>query len=141
MAAEVIDGTAGAAAVRAEVAREVERHVAEHGRPPGLATVLVGDDPASHVYVSGKRKASAEAGIASFHHELPADAPEADVTALLRRLNGDPEVNGILLQRPGARPPGRTRPPPLNEPDKDVDGLPPVSAGRLVLGLPGLRPC
>src|SRR3954464_11846674 len=100
MAAEVIDGTAGAGAGRGEGGRDVERHVAEHGRPPGLATVLVGDDPASHVYVSGKRKASAEAGIASSPPPLPADAPEAEVVGLLERLNADPEVNGILLQRP-----------------------------------------
>lgn len=141
MAAEVIDGTAVAAAVRAEVARDVERHVAEHGRPPGLATVLVGDDPASHVYVSGKRKASAEAGIASFHHGLPADAPEAEVVGLLERLNADPEVNGILLQRPVPEHLDGTALTALIDPDKDVDGLTPVSAGRLVLGLPGLRPC
>jgi methylenetetrahydrofolate dehydrogenase (NADP+)/methenyltetrahydrofolate cyclohydrolase len=140
MAAEVIDGTAVAAAVRAEVARDVEAFVAEHGRPPGLATVLVGDDPASHVYVSGKRKASAEAGIESFHNELPADAPEAEVVALLEHLNASPEVNGILLQRPVPDHLDGTALTALIDPDKDVDGLTPISAGRLVLGLPGLRP-
>jgi methylenetetrahydrofolate dehydrogenase (NADP+)/methenyltetrahydrofolate cyclohydrolase len=140
MAAEVIDGTAVAAAVRAEVAGEVEAFVAEHGRPPGLATVLVGDDPASHVYVSGKRKASAEAGIESFHHELPADAAEAELVALLERLNASPEVDGILLQRPVPDHLDGTALTALIDPDKDVDGLTPISAGRLVLGLPGLRP-
>jgi methylenetetrahydrofolate dehydrogenase (NADP+)/methenyltetrahydrofolate cyclohydrolase len=141
MAAEVIDGTAIAASVRAEVARDVGRLVADGARPPGLATVLVGEDPASRVYVASKRRASAEAGIVSIHHELAADAGEDEVAGLLARLNADPEVSGILLQRPLPDQLDDVALTALIDPDKDVDGLTPVSAGRLVLGLPGLRPC
>jgi methylenetetrahydrofolate dehydrogenase (NADP+)/methenyltetrahydrofolate cyclohydrolase len=141
MTAEVIDGKAVAARVRAEVAREVSELVASTGRRPGLATVLVGDDPASAVYVAGKRKASAEVGIVDLHRHLDHDTPEAQVAALLAELNADPEVSGILLQLPvpdhmdGGALTGRIAP------EKDVDGLTPISAGRLAQGLPGLRPC
>jgi methylenetetrahydrofolate dehydrogenase (NADP+)/methenyltetrahydrofolate cyclohydrolase len=100
MAAEVIDGRAIAAAVRAEIAEDVARFTAATGRAPGLATVLVGDDPASQIYVANKHKACAEAGIASINRELPADTPAEDVVAALKALNADPAVNGILLQRP-----------------------------------------
>src|SRR6187455_638530 len=100
MAAQIIDGKAVAARVRAEVAEEVKAFTDEHGRPPGLATVLVGDDPASAVYVGGKQKASAEAGIRGFDHRLPDDAAHDEVKALLEQLNADPSVNGILLQLP-----------------------------------------
>src|SRR6266498_1480479 len=100
MTARIIDGKAVAARVRAEVARGVEAFVAEHGRPPGLATILVGDDPASAVYVGGKQKASAEVGIQAFDHRLAADAPEDDVIALIERLNADDEVSGIICQLP-----------------------------------------
>jgi methylenetetrahydrofolate dehydrogenase (NADP+)/methenyltetrahydrofolate cyclohydrolase len=141
MAARVIDGTAVAAQVRAEVAAGVERFEAELGRQPGLATVLVGDDPASHVYVANKRKACAEVGITSLHHELPADADEDTVVSLLRDLNDDPAVSGVLLQRPVPDHLDGVALTAIIDPDKDVDGLTPVSAGRLVQGLPGLRPC
>jgi methylenetetrahydrofolate dehydrogenase (NADP+)/methenyltetrahydrofolate cyclohydrolase len=141
MAAEVIDGAAIAAAVRSEVADAVERFTADHGTVPGLATVLVGDDHASHVYVANKRKACAEAGITSFHHELSAATAAEEVVALLRRLNDDPDVSGILLQRPLPDHLDDVTLTALIDADKDVDGLTPVSAGRLVLGLPGLRPC
>ena len=139
--AQVIDGRAVAERVRAEVASSVERFVAEHGRPPGLATVLIGDDPASEIYVSSKRKASAEAGIESFHHALPASVTEPEVLELIDSLNADSAVSGILCQLPvpehldGAELTNRI------DPDKDVDGLTVVNAGRLALGLPGLRPC
>jgi methylenetetrahydrofolate dehydrogenase (NADP+) / methenyltetrahydrofolate cyclohydrolase len=140
MAAEIIDGKAIAQAVRAEVRDEVAAWVAE-GRPrPGLATVLVGDDPASAVYVGGKQKASAEVGIAGFDHRLPEDTPHADVERLLLELNADEQVSGILLQLPT---PPQVDGPALTElidPAKDVDGLTPVSAGRLAKGRPGLRP-
>src|SRR5690349_24704647 len=99
-AASIIDGKAVAARVRAEVAQEVESFVAEHGRPPGLATILVGDDPASAVYVGGKQKACAEVGIQGFDHRLPADAAEDEVAALIERLNADDDVSGILCQLP-----------------------------------------
>ena len=141
MAAGIIDGKAIAQQVRAEVAEQVAAWVAD-GRPaPALATVLVGDDPASAVYVGGKQKASAEVGIEGFDHRLPGDASQAQVEALLRQLGDDPRVSGILLQLP--------TPPQIDggalteiiDPAKDVDGLTPVSAGLLVKGRPGLRPC
>jgi methylenetetrahydrofolate dehydrogenase (NADP+) / methenyltetrahydrofolate cyclohydrolase len=141
MPAEVIDGTAIAASVRAEAARDVERLVAAGGPPPGLATVLVGDDPASAVYVGGKQKASAEVGIRGFDHRLPQAASHDEVEQLLAELNADPEVSGILLQLPT---PQQVDGPALTEridPLKDVDGLTPISVGRLVKGRPGLRPC
>ena len=100
MSAEIIDGKAIAEQVRREVAAEVAEWVAAGNDPPGLATVLVGDDPASAVYVGGKQKATHEVGMQGFDHRLPADTPQADVEALLAELNGDPRVSGILLQLP-----------------------------------------
>jgi methylenetetrahydrofolate dehydrogenase (NADP+)/methenyltetrahydrofolate cyclohydrolase len=141
MPATIIDGKAVAARVRAEVAQEVERFVAEAGAPPGLATVLVGDDPASAIYVRNKHKAAMEVGIETFDHRLPAAASQDEVAALLAQLNRDPAVSGILLQLPVPAPldgPGLTA---LIDPGKDVDGLTPVSAGLLNQGNPGLVPC
>jgi methylenetetrahydrofolate dehydrogenase (NADP+) / methenyltetrahydrofolate cyclohydrolase len=141
MAAEIIDGKAIAQAVRAEVRDEVAAWVESGGPQPGLATVLVGDDPASAVYISGKQKASAEVGIAGFDHRLPHDTPHEDVEGLIRELNADPRVSGILLQLPT---PPQVDGPALTElidPAKDVDGLTPISAGLLAKGRPGLRPC
>ncbi len=141
MGARVIDGKAIAGRVRADVARDVEAFVVEHGARPGLATVLVGDDPASAVYVGGKQKACREVGIVGFDHRLAADAPREEVVALLDRLNADPSVNGILCQLPvpghldGVELTGRIAA------GKDVDGLTPLSAGLLALGRDGLRPC
>src|SRR3954454_17974326 len=100
MGAQIIDGKAVAARVRAEVADEVKAFAEEHGRPPGLATILVGDDPASAVYIGGKQKASAEAGIRGFDHRLAADTPHEQVRTLLHQLNDDPQISGILLQLP-----------------------------------------
>src|SRR5215210_7208415 len=100
MAATIIDGKAIAQAVRGEVARDVAAWVAEGHEPPGLATVLAGDDPASAVYVGGKQKASAEVGIAGFDHRLAQDASHEQVETLLRELAADPRVSGILLQLP-----------------------------------------
>jgi methylenetetrahydrofolate dehydrogenase (NADP+)/methenyltetrahydrofolate cyclohydrolase len=139
--AEIIDGKAIAQEVRNEVRDEVAAWVAAGHEPPGLATILVGDDPASAVYVGGKQKASAEAGIRGFDHRLPAGTSHAEVRALLHRLNDDPAVNGILLQLPT---PPQVDGPALTEeinPAKDVDGLTPISAGLLTKGRPGLRPC
>jgi methylenetetrahydrofolate dehydrogenase (NADP+) / methenyltetrahydrofolate cyclohydrolase len=141
MAAKIIDGKAVGARVRAEVAADVERFVAEHGRPPGLATILVGDDPASAVYVNGKQKACAEVGIHGFDHRLPADAPEDDVIALIERLNADDEVNGILCQLPVPDHMDGVKLTGLVDPVKDVDGLTPISVGLLSLGREGLRSC
>jgi methylenetetrahydrofolate dehydrogenase (NADP+)/methenyltetrahydrofolate cyclohydrolase len=141
MAAEIIDGKAIAQQVRAEARDEVAAWVAAGHEAPGLATVLVGDDPGSAIYIAGKQKASAEVGIRGFDHRLPADTPHEQVRALLHQLNADPAVSGILLQLP--------TPPQVDgsalteeiEPSKDVDGLTPISTGLLVKGRPGLRPC
>jgi methylenetetrahydrofolate dehydrogenase (NADP+)/methenyltetrahydrofolate cyclohydrolase len=141
MGATVIDGKAIAAQVRAEVKIEVDAWVAAGNPRPGLATVLVGDDPASAVYVGGKQKACAEVGLEGFDHRLPADTPEEDVRRLLSQLAVDSRVSGILLQLP--------TPPHIDGPGltelipaaKDVDGLTPLSAGLLAKGRPGLRPC
>src|SRR4051812_780231 len=141
MTAQLIDGKAIAQQVRVEVRDDVAAWVAAGHEPPGLATVLVGDDPASAVYVGGKQRASAEVGIRGFDHRLPQDAPHADVARVLAELNADPAVSGILLQLPT---PPQVDGPALTEdidPAKDVDGLTPISAGLLAKGRPGLRPC
>src|SRR5215208_2579275 len=141
MSAQIIDGKAIAEEVRREVAAEVAAWVAAGNEPPGLATVLVGEDPASALYVGGKQKATHEVGMQGFDHRLGADTPQADVEALLAELNGDPRVSGILLQLPT---PGHIDGNGLTwliDPAKDVDGLTPVSAGLLAKGRPGLRPC
>ena len=137
MSAVRIDGSAVAADVRASVAHAV----ATLPGKPGLAVVLVGEDAASEVYVRNKVKATAEAGMTSHHHRLPATASQGEVEALIARLNADPEVDGILLQLP--LPAGLDADAAIEriDPDKDVDGLTEVSAGRLSLGKPGLRPC
>ena len=141
MAAQVIDGKAVAARVRAQVAGDVAAFAAEHGRPPGLATVLIGEDPASAVYVGGKQKASKEVGIAGFDHRLAADTPREEVVGLLQRLNADPAVSGIIVQLPVPAHLDGVELTGLVSPAKDVDGLTPTSAGLLALGRPGLRPC
>ncbi len=139
--AKLIDGKAIAAEERAAVAAGVEELVDAGGRPPTLATILIGDDPASAVYVAAKVKACAEVGLGSVHHHLSAEAPREEVMALIDALNADPAVSGILCQLPvpahldGAELTDRI------DPAKDVDGLTVASAGRLALGLPGLRPC
>jgi methylenetetrahydrofolate dehydrogenase (NADP+)/methenyltetrahydrofolate cyclohydrolase len=141
MAASVIDGKAIAARVRAEVADEVNAFTERHGRAPGLATVLVGEDPASAVYVGGKQRACREVGMVPFDRRLSADASHEDVAGELDSLNNDPAVSGVLLQLPL---PSHLDGPSLTgmiAPEKDVDGLTPVNAGLLSLGSPGLRPC
>ena len=141
MTAQLIDGKAIAAQVRAEVADDVAAWTASSGRAPGLATVLVGEDPASAVYVANKIKACEEVGIRSLHHHLPADVAHEDVERVLAELAADPEVSGILLQLPT---PPQVDGAALTEQIpalKDVDGLTPLSAGLLAKGRPGLRPC
>jgi len=141
VSASIIDGKAIAASVRAGVAEQVEAFRGQTGRVPGLATVLVGDDPGSAVYVGGKQRACAEVGMKPFDVRLPADASFEQVAGELGRLNDDEEVSGILLQLPV---PEHLDGPALTNmvpPEKDVDGLTPVSTGLLSLGLPGLRPC
>ena len=140
MSARIIDGKAVAATVRDRVAGEVKELKAS-GVEPGLATVLVGEDPASHVYVRMKRKACEEAGIAAIHHEPAADVSAEGLLSLLSDLNADPAVSGILLQLPL---PGQLDADEMTAaivPEKDVDGLTPMSAGMLAQGRPGLVPC
>ena len=141
MSARVIDGKAVAAAVRQEVASGVAEFQREHGRAPGLATVLIGEDEASAVYVGSKHRACEEVGMRSIGHTLPADTSQEDAVALIERLNADPEVSGILCQLPV---PGHLDGPELTNriiPEKDIDGLTVESAGRLAIGMVGLRPC
>jgi methylenetetrahydrofolate dehydrogenase (NADP+)/methenyltetrahydrofolate cyclohydrolase len=141
MTATLIDGKAIAQKVRTEVRDAIEAWVAEGGRRPGLATVLIGDDTASAVYVTGKQRACAEVGIQGFAHELPADTSEDEVVALIQELNADDRVSGILLQLPTPGHIDGAHLTTLIDAAKDVDGLTPVSAGLLAKGLPGLRPC
>ncbi len=137
----VVDGKALANQIRSELARAVEALVAAGRRPPRLAVVLVGDDPASASYIKGKRRACARVGLDSEEHDLPETASEAEVLATVERLNRDPDVDGILVQLPL---PAAVRPQVVAEavdPAKDVDGLHPLNAGRLLAGAPGLVPC
>jgi len=126
MSAQLIDGRAVAQQVRAEIRQQIEVWVAGGGPRPGLATVLVGNDPASAVYVGGKQKACAEVGIEGFNHPLPADVSEQEVVALLDQLNGDDRVSGILLQLPTPPHIDGSRLTTLIDAAKDVDGLTPV---------------
>ncbi len=138
---QLIDGKAFAARLLVEIGAEVAGLRETDGLQPGLAVVLVGEDPASQVYVRSKAKQTVAAGMRSFEHKLPADIAQSELIALVERLNADPAVHGILVQLPL---PGK-----LNadaviaciDPDKDVDGLHVVNAGRLMAGLPGLVPC
>jgi len=141
MSARLIDGRAVAATLRAELAGEVAAFAERHGRSPGLATVLVGEDPGSMVYVGMKHRESEAIGIASFDHRLAADTGEAELVALIERLNADPDVSGVLIQLPLPGHLDGVRLPSLVDVAKDVDGLTALSAGLLALGRPGLRPC
>ncbi len=141
MGATIIDGKAIAARVREELSHEVADFTQRSGRAPGLATVLVGEDPASAVYVGGKQRACLEVGMVPFDRRLPADSSFERIAEELDALNADAAVSGILLQLPL---PDHLDGPELTAmiaPDKDVDGLTPVNAGLLSLGRPGLRPC
>jgi len=141
MSATIIDGKAVAARVRADVAEGVQAYSLQAGRPPALATVLVGDDPASEIYIANKHRAAEQVGIASTDHRLPADTARDDLVALLQGLGADADVSGILLQLPL---PDHLDPDEMVDlipASKDVDGLTAVSAGRLAQGRPGLRPC
>ncbi|HEY7255527.1 MAG TPA: bifunctional methylenetetrahydrofolate dehydrogenase/methenyltetrahydrofolate cyclohydrolase FolD [Solirubrobacterales bacterium] len=141
MAAEIIDGRAVAAAVREKVAEEVRSFASEHGRAPTLATVLVGSDPASEIYIRNKRRACEEVGIGSIHHGLPADTSEEDLLDLVAALGLDDSVDGILVQLPLPDHIDPDRVVATIDPGKDVDGLTPVNAGLLAHGTPGLTPC
>ncbi|NBR90748.1 MAG: bifunctional methylenetetrahydrofolate dehydrogenase/methenyltetrahydrofolate cyclohydrolase, partial [Rhodobacteraceae bacterium] len=141
MSATIIDGKAFAAKVRGQVAEHVARIKADHGLTPGLAVVLVGEDPASQVYVRSKGKQTVEVGMNSYEHKLDADTSEADLLALIDRLNNDPAVHGILVQLP--------LPKHLNEdlvinsinPAKDVDGFHISNVGLLATGQKSMVPC
>ncbi len=141
MTARRIDGKAAAAALRERVARLVVEFDHQIGRPPGLATVLVGEDPASAVYVRMKGRATAEAGMASFAHSLPDTVPEADLLDLVDTLNRDDRVDGILVQLPLPRQIDAARVISTIDPAKDVDGFHPLNQGRLFAGLDGLTAC
>ena len=141
MAARIIDGKAIAAELRMAVAAATRRLAAAHGLVPGLAVVLVGENPASRAYVGSKSRAVVEAGMRPFDHHLAAATSERDLLALLDELNGDPAVHGILVQLPL---PAQIEPARIIaavDPDKDVDGFHPLNAGRLASGLPALTPC
>ena len=140
MSAEIIDGKAIAAEVRAQVAREVSEHRERYGESPGLATVLVGDDPASKIYVSGKHRASEEVGIRSIAHELPGDTSEEELVELVEELNADDVVTGYIVQLPLPDHIDPARVLGAIDPRKDVDGLTPTNAGLLVQGREALVP-
>jgi methylenetetrahydrofolate dehydrogenase (NADP+)/methenyltetrahydrofolate cyclohydrolase len=140
VAARIIDGKAVAARVRAGVAEEVRELRERTGVSPGLATVLVGSDPASEIYVGGKQRASAEVGMVAIDRRLAADSSAADIASELESLNADDDVNGILLQLPLPGGLDGSELTALIDPAKDVDGLTPVNAGLLALGRAGLRP-
>jgi methylenetetrahydrofolate dehydrogenase (NADP+) / methenyltetrahydrofolate cyclohydrolase len=137
MSAQILDGKESARKVKVEVSAAV----ADLDYEPGLATVLVGDDPASHTYVRGKRSDAAEVGIQSFHHELPADISQEELEGVIAGLNADDRVDGILVQLPLPEALDSERVVSSIDPGKDVDGLHPHNLGLLLLGRPGLRPC
>jgi methylenetetrahydrofolate dehydrogenase (NADP+) / methenyltetrahydrofolate cyclohydrolase len=141
MTAKIIDGKAFAESLRARIAGHVERLRADHGITPGLAVVIVGTDPASQVYVTNKARQTAEVGMNSYKHELPADVPQADLLALIHQLNADPAVHGILVQMPV---PQHIDPNAVIEaidPAKDVDCFTPANVGKVQIGLPGPVSC
>lgn len=136
-----IDGKLFAAGLRERVGREVARLAQDHSIVPGLAVVLVGEDPASQVYVRNKGIQTKEAGMTSFEYKLPADTSEEDLLAKVRELNADPAVHGILVQFPVPDHISQQHVIDTISPDKDVDGLHPINAGRLASGLEGMVPC
>ncbi len=141
MDARVIDGKAHAASLRATIATEVAAARAAGRRAPGLAVVLVGEDPASQVYVRNKAAQTVEAGMTSFEHKLPVETSEADLLALILSLNADPLVDGILVQLPLPSKINAAKVLEAIDPGKDVDGFHPVNVGRLAIGAPTLVPC
>jgi methylenetetrahydrofolate dehydrogenase (NADP+)/methenyltetrahydrofolate cyclohydrolase len=141
MAARIIDGKAVGATVRQRVAAEVRAFEGECGRTPVLATVIVGEDPASEIYIRNKRKACEEVGMRSVHHGLPAETSENELLELVGELGLDRDVDGILVQLPVPDHIDPNRVVAALDPGKDVDGLTPVNAGLLAHGMPGLVPC
>lgn len=141
MTAQILDGKAVAATVRADVRRKVERFQQLVGRAPGLTVILVGDDPPSQIYVRNKERASQEVGMRGVVHRLPASTTESELLELVERLNRDESVDGILVQLPLPKPLPEQRIVDAISPAKDVDGLSPLNAGLLALGRPGLVSC
>ena len=141
MTARLIDGKAAALSIRERVAALVPEFERRTGRAPGLATVLVGEDPASAVYVRAKNRSTAEAGMVSFAHNLPVTTSEDELLQLVIALNADERVDGILVQLPLPQQINATRVIETIDPGKDVDGFHPMNAGRLATGLPSLVPC
>jgi len=141
MTARIIDGKAIAAELRIMIAGEVKRLAAQHGIVPGLAVVLAGNNPASESYVGSKAKVTLETGMRSFDHRLPETVSQADLLALVRKLNADPAVHGILVQLPLPAQIDALEVLAAIDPGKDVDGFHPINAGRLASGLPALAPC
>jgi methylenetetrahydrofolate dehydrogenase (NADP+) / methenyltetrahydrofolate cyclohydrolase len=141
MSATIIDGKTIAADLRAAVKAETQRLTATHGIAPGLAVVLIGDDPASQSYVASKSRAVTEVGMRPFDHHLPATVSEAELLALVDKLNADAGVHGVLVQMPLPPQISSKRIVASIDPDKDVDGFHPLNAGRLFTGLPALAPC
>ena len=141
MPATKIDGKSVAASIRQDAAARAARFNEEYGRAPGLAVVIVGDNPASRVYVNSKKKACAECGIYSEEHALPEDTAEDDLLDLVRRLNSDPNIDGILVQLPLPDHISEDKVIEAITPAKDVDGFHPINVGNLVVGKPALRPC
>lgn len=141
MTAKIIDGKLFAENLRGRIAGHVQRLKTEHGITPGLAVVIVGEDPASQVYVSSKAKQTAEVGMNSFKHELPADTSEADLLALVHQLNTDPAVHGILVQLPVPKHIDANKIIEAIDPMKDVDSFTPANVGKVQIGLPGPVSC
>ena len=141
MTARIIDGKAIAAELRAAVASETRRLAASHGLTPGLAVVLLGDNPASRAYVGSKSRAVVEVGMRPFDFQLPASTGANELLGLIGELNADAAVHGILVQLPLPPQIDAARIIAAVNPDKDVDGFHPLNAGRLASGLPALAPC
>lgn len=141
MTAQIIDGKAIARQIRQEVAQAVTQRAAQGLRPPGLAVILVGDNPASRSYVRGKARACDEAGLHSRQIDFPAEIEERELLTLVEQLNGDPQVDGILVQLPLPDHIDENRVIETIEPNKDVDGFHPINAGNLMIGRQGFVPC
>ncbi|TXH67886.1 MAG: bifunctional methylenetetrahydrofolate dehydrogenase/methenyltetrahydrofolate cyclohydrolase FolD [Thiothrix sp.] len=141
MVAKIIDGKQVAAQVREEVKNKVTERLAQGKRPPGLAVILIGNDPASHVYVNNKRRACDEVGIISRSYDLPAETTQFELLKIVDRLNNDHTVDGILIQLPLPAHIDTSLVIERIDPGKDVDGFHPTNVGRLTLRIPGLRPC
>src|ERR1700689_4624558 len=141
MGAQIIDGKAVAASLRREVAARVAQLSSSHGIRPGLAVVLVGNDPASEVYVGSKARSTVEAGMRSFEHRLPSETTQAELMELIALLNADQDVDGILVQLPLPRHIDSTAVLEAVDPAKDVDGFHPINVGRVATGAGGIVPC